>query len=538
MPLPNGAGREDRVGTPGQSVKAGTSRPLSQSLADDNKELCWEFAERQLKHYPHFDGPISRDDAVRLATDPERVARHRFYPFLSYIKRYTRFAPKGQEGARKERPLRYAARRDAYIFMYYRWILPQSYENKLKDLGLVDVVLAYRRIPEHIEASDGSRPTRGGNKNNIHFARDAFLAIRKMATEYDTLVFAFDIESFFENRDHCKIKMDWQRLLGAKRLPEDHFRVFRASTRYAYVDYNECIRRLSLTEVKTLPNGKKIIVPKRRLPKHLCSGRVFRDKLAGVPGVIQVNETGRGVPQGCPLSDLLSNMYMLEFDSVVAKVVKRRKGLYWRYADDILIAVPDNKGRQRKVPILVAKAIRKYCVTLKIKEKKTSIHRFSFRNEHVVCQFVSGEQGQNGLEYLGFRFDGRQVYLRDRTLSGHYRKMTYRIRSAVRRWLRAHPQLTSEQVRARFPKEMVYQRFGKVTDWEERRRGYRNWTFYSYAKRAHEIMSSLGSRIADQLKRQREHFDRRVARELTRALARREEVGTQASRTVAREGEV
>ena len=38
------------------------------------------------KPYQHFDLPISFEDAEKLVTCPESVARHSFYPFLAYDK--------------------------------------------------------------------------------------------------------------------------------------------------------------------------------------------------------------------------------------------------------------------------------------------------------------------------------------------------------------------------------------------------------------------------------------------------------------------
>src|SRR5579864_221700 len=131
----------------------------------------WHLSRADLKRYPHFDPLISMEEGEAYATDKGRVARHAFFPFIQYQQRWTRFAPKGAEGPPKVRPIRYAARRDAYIFLYYRHILTQPFEGELARLGLNKSVLAYRHIP----ASDGQ-----GGKCNIHFAYEAFLKIREM----------------------------------------------------------------------------------------------------------------------------------------------------------------------------------------------------------------------------------------------------------------------------------------------------------------------------------------------------------------------
>ena len=122
----------------------------------------WSLRESDLKRYPHFDPMISAKDAEALATDAEAVAKHTFYPFIRYTQRWNRFADEGQKGKVKERPIRYAARRDAYIFSYYRYLLSTRFEAELERLGLGDSVLAYRRIPDKLA---------GGGKCNIHFAQ-------------------------------------------------------------------------------------------------------------------------------------------------------------------------------------------------------------------------------------------------------------------------------------------------------------------------------------------------------------------------------
>jgi hypothetical protein len=178
---------------------------------------AWRVTSQDLKKYPHFDAFISPEKATVYVTNRERVARHPFYPFMHYKQRWTRFAPKGQIGTVKERPIRYAARLDAYIFSYYRHILSGLYEEELRRAKLGDSVLAYRHIP-----ISGGR----GGKSNVHFAADA---VRKIQELGDCCAIALDISSFFESLDHSTLKKLWCRLLGVERLPDDHFQVFKVT---------------------------------------------------------------------------------------------------------------------------------------------------------------------------------------------------------------------------------------------------------------------------------------------------------------------
>ncbi len=53
------------------------------------------------------------------------------------------------------------------------------------------------------------------------------------------------------------------------------------------------------------------------------------------------NKGQKGIPQGSPISALLSNIYMLEFDVLVKEKIMECKGSYFRYCDDILCIIPN-----------------------------------------------------------------------------------------------------------------------------------------------------------------------------------------------------
>ena len=96
----------------------------------------WYPSERELKRYPHFDKFLPPDEIVAIVKNPERVRTNAFYPFLRYIKSWQPFRSNDVPHKKKERPIRYASRRDAYIFAYYRYLLSERYEALLKDLDL------------------------------------------------------------------------------------------------------------------------------------------------------------------------------------------------------------------------------------------------------------------------------------------------------------------------------------------------------------------------------------------------------------------
>ena len=259
-----------------------------------------EFSPKELKHYPHFDQFLSLDEIKAIVSDPDRVAKNKFYPFLLYHEEWQPFRTSAKEKSKpKSRPIRYAARRDAYILTHYRRILAEKYEARLTALGIEECPIAYRKIPKGV----------GGGKCNIDFAKDAFDEIERQG---DCVAIVLDIKGYFENLDHDRVKQVWCGLLGVDRLPSDHFTVFKNVTRYHVVDQKEVYRRLSFIETIEV-NGyprERYTVPYKDMPTQLYKPADFREKIcegdSTLPSLVRPNEDedgnllDHGVPQGAP----------------------------------------------------------------------------------------------------------------------------------------------------------------------------------------------------------------------------------------------
>jgi len=296
--------------------------------------MTFEIRPKDLKQYPHFDSPIAADELLSIVTDPEKVRTNPFFPFLKYTKKYQPFRDRPDRPNPKQRLIRYASRRDAAIFSYYRHVLAEKYEARLIDLGIQDCPTAYRKIPT--DESD----TRG--KCNIDFAQDVFDDI---VAQSNCVVVTLDISSFFECIDHKHLYKVWCGLLGVDHLPGDHLAVFKAITKYAVVDRDAVYERLGLIEEVALEDGttaKKYTCAYRDVPKQLCSPQDFRLKVMGKDPAYDslnvVNLNDYGIPQGAPISDLLANAYLMEFDQVIFAYATSLGGRYWRYSDDIVLA--------------------------------------------------------------------------------------------------------------------------------------------------------------------------------------------------------
>jgi len=213
-------------------------------------------------------------------------------------------------------------------------------------------------------------------------------------------------------------------------------------------------------------------------------------------------------------------MYLLNFDCAVRKILDAQGGSYLRYSDDILLICPGGEKEGLALADQVRGMIGKFGSKLVIKEKKSSVFVFTNKGKAQDFRLVQGAQGKNGIEYLGFRFDGKKIFIRDSTLSNLYRKVAGSSRYAAISLVKRYPGRGYPFLESRFDYEKLIQNFGRVKDFGELGDDYRNWTFWTYARRAAKIFGPLGSPIHRQLRAFRENVRQRATKELARAFAK------------------
>ena len=343
--------------------------------------------------YLHFDPPPSAERAEALATDPQRVARHAFYPFLGFTVT-TPKVQKDENGAfvrkDKERPIKLAAHLDAAVYSHYARILAEGYEAEVAARGIDDCVIAFRR-------------PRAIGRNNIFFAHEAFEFIK---THRPCVALRLDIEKFFDRLDHAHLKLRWAQTLGVTRLPSDHFNVFKSLTGFRWVDRAKAFRAVNISPHNPKPRGMN--------HTRICDPETFRAKIRGRRLILENPEEAkqRGIPQGAPISALLSNLYMLEFDTIMQRTVSACGGLYRRYCDDIMVVAPPEQIA--RIETLATAEILK--LKLEINPQKTTRARFPSEPN------LPAEGGAR-IQYLGFDFDGRRKLIRASSFGRYYGKM-------------------------------------------------------------------------------------------------------------------
>lgn len=392
--------------------------------------------------YLHFDRPISRESAAKIVKDSCRVARHGFYPLIGYTIKTTKVQRSSckltVEKTEKSREIRYAAHVDSHIYSYYCDLLSKSYEDALRVRGLDECVLAFRRL----------------GLSNIEFAKKAFDVIKGMGC---CSAIAFDVKGFFDNIDHGLLKQAWADLLQQKALPKDHYAIFKSLTRYSTVQRERVFELFSISPYNPKYNRSRI-----------CSPAEFR-RVVRDGGWITVNPNVYGIPQGTPISALLSNVYLLGFDEKISKAVADLNGRYFRYCDDILVVVPESEsvGVKAMVDVMLDE------VKLKANEKKTETSQFFYKKSKLVCD--------RHLQYLGFLFDGQRVLIRSAALAKFSGRMNRGVRLAKATAISRNKQrIKLKLFEKSLYKRKLYERYSHL--------GHRN--FIRYALRAAEIMRS------------------------------------------------
>ena len=341
------------------------------------------------RRYLHFDEPLSLQKATALVMDPNAVATHSFWPLIRFRIHTEKIKQDKSTGKLdwhpKDREISYAAHGDSLIFGFYAEVLGKLYEAQLGQQGLGDCVLAFRSL----------------GKNNIDFAKAAF---DEISARGDCVAVALDVTKFFDTIDHAQLKQRWMRLLVTSGLPRDHYAVFKALTKFSFVDRDESFASLGVS-VHTPRGGGK---------HRLCSPNDFKLRVRE-PGLVKVNQHRHGIPQGTAISALLSNLYMLDFDAAAHSFAKSYGGRYMRYCDDILFIMPTD----------LAAVTEGFCVA-EIDKLKLAVNPAKTD----TCHFIKTATGQickQPLQYLGFLFDGQQTLIR----SAAFAKFSNRMKRGV-----------------------------------------------------------------------------------------------------------
>lgn len=362
-----------------------------------------ETIEKSRRFYAHFDNRTDISICRDYISNPNNIAAHSFYPFIHYVKDMTKYHRKKGK-IPKSRDICYASHIDRCIFQLYSHILNELYNQEIKQRGIDDVPVAYRTDL---------------GLNNIHLAKIAFDFVRKNSPCY---VIIGDFTGFFDNLDHQYLKRRWCDLLRVDSLPKDHYAVFKNITRYSKWELSDLceLNGLEYTQsgINKL-NSKRVVLLKQQFHKYRSH--------------IIKNDVSYGIPQGSPISALLANLYMIDVDTEVYKLVSDLNGLYMRYSDDFIIVLPKINDDLCIHTIEQIKQLFNDSTGITLEPSKTQYYIYDNTQINNCGQrFGNKNHIKDSIDFLGFSFDGNKVSIRPKTITKYYNRM-YRKAKTIRK---------------------------------------------------------------------------------------------------------
>jgi hypothetical protein len=412
----------------------------------------------KVKKYLHIGMPIVNSDKKWIqnyVNNFRKLESHAFLPLIHRKKKVRKFRKEiAHDSTRsnlrkpgeKIRELYFANHLDSNVYSFFTQLLLKDYEFYIANNSFGDSVTAYRQIP--IDKSDPDSK----NKCNIDFAKEVFDKIQSYAPEH-LAVFILDISSFFDNLDHQILKRNWKEVIGVEEtLPKSDYNIFKNITNFSYVEEEEifhlfkdqiiCKSNAGIVIKKAIKSQnllkeKNAIAfcekTKEDLNRIKSAGLIKENKYEFKDGIKALKRV-KGIPQGSPISSVLANIYMIEFDRIMTEFATSIGGFYQRYSDDMIFICPAKNSEQVKEKF--QSEIKK--VKLEIHPSKTQEFFFFWdgnKEEYYKKYFNSLSKkllDEIQFEYLGFQFDGVRIGIKNASIAKYHRKMKRSFRRAVR----------------------------------------------------------------------------------------------------------
>lgn len=332
----------------------------------------WKEKTKKCKPYLHFDCRKNSQNIKlqKYITNPQKIARHSFYPFLHYTISMRKFNKQNPSKPRKkERKINCSAHIDRLIFSYYSRILNSEYNKYVSKKEIDKNIIAYR---------DNLR------KSNIHFSKEAFDFIRKHKSCF---IVIGDFSNFFDNLDHNYLKNQICKILNVNKLSDDWYAIYKNITKFSFCELEE-IKEFSKLEKEKLKNSR------------LLSPEFFR-KLRKEK-LLKINKNlEKGIPQGSAISAVLANVYMNEFDYKLKQYTKKFNGEYFRYSDDFILIFPMEINKNINFIREKIQKIKKKIPNLELQEEKTQC--FYYCNNKIT---ILAEKNK-----IGYCFKNTNIYI-------------------------------------------------------------------------------------------------------------------------------
>lgn len=410
---------------------------------DEKRLKEWKLKNSIPAGYAHFDKKLGLNSVWDYITNPDKVKKHGFFPFIHYDKVFYKAYHTDKEVKIKDkiRPICYSSHIDRCIYQYYGFLLNEYYNKYADDQGFSSSVVAYRT---------------NLHQNNIHFAKRAFDFIK----HEDCNILVGDFKGFFDNLDHRTIKKNLCTVLEVSTLSPDWYAVFKNITKYSTWDLIDILKINGLitdedirqkqqaheaalngqtrkarnlikyfdNKIKEL-NGFNIVDAAERVNKLALTKRQFKENKRNC---IKHNTESFGIPQGSAISAVLSNVYMIDFDRKIFDFIKKLNGLYLRYSDDFIIILPSTATITLDELKTYVHGVVYETEHLTLEENKTQLYSYIKSNNEIINNSNPNHPFTSHIDYLGFIFNGNEVTLRPKTISKYYYRMYRKLNHIVR----------------------------------------------------------------------------------------------------------
>ena len=268
-------------------------------------------------------------------------------------------------------------------------------------------------------------------------------------------------------------------------MSDDWFAVYKNICNFSYVDikkildYNKSIGDLSLPITLRQLNHCDTAFDINNLRKRHRDW-IFPKK---------EDRKGYGIPQGSPISGVLANVYMIEFDEIINEICQKNGSFYRRYSDDFIIILPNKSlsGAKREIDIIFSvKELIANRGKLDLQPEKTKC--FYFKDGSITEVSADGvllDNRKKQVDFLGFSFDGKDVDLRGKTKHKNDNKIMRRVRrlKKLRGFVRRDGSIVKISFRALIKDSGKNYNLIKNRGGKERKKS----TFNSYLKRSMKV---------------------------------------------------
>lgn len=376
--------------------------------------------------YLHFDKKISLYEKPQILSlkrklsSSECLEKWIFFPFLRNDQRIRKFrfkpkpeldiGPRNKENYSyiKSRIIMYASHQDACLFSLINFILEGHYESALKQNDLTENVIAYRHL----------------GSNNVDFAKKAFDYLSSQKKFACILV---DIKGFFDNIPHDGLMKSVEFILGNK-LDSALSHIMRNLTRFRFAFKSEIIEELK-------KNNRPYYIKRNKKKGAICSIEDFNQYINNNK-LIRKNKKYSGIPQGSPVSGMLANIFMLDFDKKIKeKIAKYKTSLYLRYSDDLMLVCPEEESTEMYQ--FITDELKKK--GLQYSAKKTEIFFVEDMKIKNVTRSIepSSKSKRNSMQYLGLEWDGDSIVLRPSTIAKRFRPKKNKLSSVYWKYFKS-----------------------------------------------------------------------------------------------------